>query len=85
MPKDANAVRSMTHAEIVSRLEAQLIAIAGQGAAPIQGPINQNTPIITLGLDSMTIVQFKGLMEKRYMRICVCAFNLSLCVHLTDS
>ena len=32
------------------------------------GPVDRNTALLSLGLDSMTIVQFKGVLENRFAK-----------------
>ena len=59
-------VRALSETEIIRRLETTLKQIASQGPAPIQGSISPQASLLSLGLDSFTIVQFKGVIEKRY-------------------
>lgn len=59
-------VRALPVNELVQRLETTLKQIASQGPAPIQGPVDPRVSLLSLGLDSFTIVQFKGVIEKRF-------------------
>lgn len=58
-------IRALSHDEIVLRLEETLKQISAQSPAPITGKVNKLTTLSSLGLDSFTIVQFKGVLEKR--------------------
>ena len=58
-------IRKKTIPEIIKLLEKTLIQIASQSPAPISGGINQLASLASLGLDSFTLVQFKGVLEKR--------------------
>ena len=72
LKKDKNNKESMIEIrrksipEIILMLEKTLKQIASQSPAPISGNINQLASLSSLGLDSFTLVQFKGVLEKRY-------------------
>ncbi len=59
-------VRQMPHTELAGRLEFLLSQIASQGSTPLLTPIDAHAPLVSLGLDSMTLVQFKGVLENRF-------------------
>ena len=56
-------VRAMSIEEIGGHLETLLLGIAGQGPTSLTQPIDQDAALSVLGLDSMTVVQFKGALE----------------------
>ena len=58
-------VRSLSVEDIVSKLETTLKQIASQSPAPITGKVDKMASLSSLGLDSFTLVQFKGVLEKR--------------------
>mmetsp|Transcript_27246 Transcript_27246/g.45699 ORF Transcript_27246/g.45699 Transcript_27246/m.45699 type:complete len:908 (+) Transcript_27246:46-2769(+) len=65
--KSAEEVRAMSIGDIIKQLEKLLFAVASQGPSPLTGPtIDAHLPVTAMGLDSMTIVQFKGVLEKRF-------------------
>lgn len=59
-------IRGKTIDEIIILLEKTLKQIASQSPAPISGDIHRLSSLSSLGLDSFTLVQFKGVLEKRY-------------------
>lgn len=59
-------IRSMSIAQIINRLEATLLKVASTSPSQMTAPIDQNTALVSLGLDSMTLVQFKGVLENRF-------------------
>ncbi len=61
----AEEVRALPLAEIAKQLEDLLLQVAAQGPSPLTGPLDQHMPVTAMGLDSMTLVQFKGVLEKR--------------------
>ena len=53
--------------EIASRLEAILLDIASHGpSGPLGRPVDTDTALVSLGIDSMTVVQFKGAVESTF-------------------
>ena len=58
-------IRALSLDDIVLRLEETLKQISAQSPAPITGKINKLATLSSLGLDSFTLVQFKGVLEKR--------------------
>lgn len=58
-------VRALSVDEIVYKLEITLKQIASQSPAPITGKVDKTASLSSLGLDSFTLVQFKGVLEKR--------------------
>lgn len=61
----AEEVRALPLTEIAKQLEDLLLQVAAQGPSPLTAPLDQNMPVTAMGLDSMTLVQFKGVLEKR--------------------
>ncbi len=64
-------VRSTPHSALVAQLQAVLLQISSSSpAAPaiddVSCGLDPDTPISSLGFDSMTLVQFKGALENRY-------------------
>jgi len=60
-------VREMHIEEIASRLEAILLDIASHGpSGPLGRPVDTDTALVSLGIDSMTVVQFKGAVESTF-------------------
>jgi hypothetical protein len=58
-------IRGLSIDDIVLRLEETLKQISAQSPAPITVKMNKLATLSSLGLDSFTIVQFKGVLEKR--------------------
>ena len=58
-------VRALSLDDITLRLETTLKQISSQSPAPITGKVDKTASLSSLGLDSFTIVQFKGVLEKR--------------------
>lgn len=61
----AEEVRSLPVSEITVRLERALVLVSAQGPCPLASPLDTNASLQAMGLDSLTIVQFKGVLEKR--------------------
>ena len=59
-------LRGMPIEEITANIEKLLVSVAGSGSAPIEPPVDSEVPLNALGLDSMTIIQLKGILEKRF-------------------
>ena len=59
-------VRSLPRLEIRSKLEKALILVTSQSSSPIGTPIDPSVPLNSLGLDSMTLIQYKGLLERKF-------------------
>lgn len=58
-------IRSMDIPAIVSLLETTIVNISSQSPSPLSGPLPADRSIVSLGLDSFSIVQFKGVLEKK--------------------
>lgn len=58
-------VRNLPLPALTQKLEAVLCQVASQGASPLSPPVDPELPLSALGLDSMTVVQFKGVLENR--------------------
>ena len=63
--KTVEEIRALSVSEIVRQLESTLKQIASQSPAPLSGNVGEKASLSSLGLDSFTIVQFKGVLEKR--------------------
>lgn len=59
----AEEVRALPLADILVRLEALLLNVAGSGPCHLSTPVDPDAALVVLGLDSMTVVQFKGAVE----------------------
>jgi acyl carrier protein len=59
-------LRALSTADIRSRLEQAVVMVSSQGASPLSAPVDKDRSLVVLGLDSMTVVQFKGVLEKRF-------------------
>mmetsp|Transcript_23706 Transcript_23706/g.40341 ORF Transcript_23706/g.40341 Transcript_23706/m.40341 type:complete len:814 (-) Transcript_23706:256-2697(-) len=59
-------IRAMDLSSIAKLLETKLHQVSSQGAAPLPLPIDHDTSFVAFGLDSMTVVQFKGVIENRF-------------------
>ena len=66
-PLSAEEVRALPVSDILQQLETLLLQVASQGPSPLSAPLDPSAPVSTMGLDSMTLVQFKGVLEKRYV------------------
>lgn len=63
--QSAEEVRALPIPEVTLQLENLLLQVAAQGPSPLTGPLDKALPVSAMGLDSMTLVQFKGVLEKR--------------------
>jgi hypothetical protein len=61
----AEEVRQLPIEEVTRQLENLLLQVAQQGPSPLTAPLDCKVPVSALGLDSMTLVQYKGVLEKR--------------------
>jgi hypothetical protein len=60
-------IRALSKGDIISRLETTLLKVAAHSpGGQISSPVDAHAPLMNLGLDSMTIVQFKGVLENRF-------------------
>jgi hypothetical protein len=65
-PFTANDLHNMTLEELENMLESKLLQISGSGpGCELKAPIDRDVSLMNMGLDSMTIVQFKGVLENR--------------------
>lgn len=62
----AVALRELDVVEITTRLENLLTQISSQSPSPLEPPIDKSTPLMALGLDSMTVIQIRGVIEKKF-------------------
>ena len=62
----AEELRAMSLSALEQLLETKLFQVSSQGPAPLPLPIDRDTSFVAFGLDSMTVVQFKGVIENRY-------------------
>ena len=62
-------IRSMPADELKSRLETILCDIVSRVGGDLKPPVDPEIPLISLGLDSMSIVQFKGVLDNRFVVI----------------
>jgi acyl carrier protein len=62
----AEELRALPVPEIMARLERTVVAVSSQGSSPLTAPIDPSKSLVLLGLDSMTVVQFKGVLERRF-------------------
>lgn len=61
----ASEIRAMPIPQLVTRLEQLILQVSSQGPSPLTAPVDSDIPVTAMGLDSMTLVQFKGVIEKR--------------------
>lgn len=66
----AEEVRALSEAEILTKLENALLVVNPN----LSSPIDPEIYLRALGLDSMPIVQYNGLIEKRYPKLKHCFF-----------
>lgn len=53
-------VRALSKSQLVNLLEDTLLQISTSSPSPITRPIDHTVPLTSLGLDSLTLVQYKG-------------------------
>lgn len=58
-------IRTMDVPLLVKLLETTIVNISSQSPSPLSAPLPADRSIVSLGLDSFTIVQFKGVLEKK--------------------
>ena len=61
----AEEVRGKDVEELCRLLQDALVLLSSSGPAKLSPPIDPNTSLTALGMDSMTVVQFKGVLERR--------------------
>lgn len=78
-PMTRSQIDAMTLGQVVVELETLLLQIASSAHAdaPAQKQLPKNTPLTALGMDSMTIVQFKGVIDKKYVLFLLLLSGLS--------
>lgn len=59
-------IRSLPIPELVKQLSKTLVRVASQSASPLSEPINTTASMISMGMDSLTIIQFKAVIERNY-------------------
>ena len=62
----AEEVRALPPGEIAALLQRALALVAASSPAPLAQSPDPYSPLSSLGLDSLTIVQFKGVLERRF-------------------
>jgi acyl-CoA synthetase (AMP-forming)/AMP-acid ligase II len=68
----AEELRALSLSAIEQLLETKLAQVSAQGPAPLTLPIDRHTSFVAFGLDSMTVVQFKGVIENRCCAVLCC-------------
>jgi hypothetical protein len=64
--EDREKFKAMSVAEIEDLLEKRLVQISVNSATgQLPTPVDRNTSMVAMGLESMTMVQFKGVIENR--------------------
>ena len=61
----AAEIRAKDVAEIRKLLQEALLLVSSAGHAQLPSPIDHDKPLSSLGLDSMILVQYKGVVERR--------------------
>lgn len=59
-------IRQMSLEDLADKLQQALIHISSSGPVKLGYPVDKTISLTSMGLDSMTIVQFKGVVENRY-------------------
>lgn len=59
-------LRALSVDEIKSRLETMLVRISRQTGIALSSPLDASSPISSLGLDSLTLVQYNGVLQKKF-------------------
>lgn len=62
----AAELRRLPINDIKTKLERALVLISTSGPTALQAPINPSVSLLALGLDSMTIVQYQGVLENKF-------------------
>lgn len=65
----ADQIREMDEEDIMKQLEQSLIQLSTSSPVVLNPPLRHDISLISFGLDSMTIVQFKGIIENRYPKL----------------
>ena len=66
LPKlSRDELRSKELSELQKLLEIALVVVSAQSPSPLIAPLDVDMSLVNLGLDSFSVVQFKGLLEKR--------------------
>ena len=64
--REAEEIQNMSLVDIQSELENILCYIISRVGGDIQPPIDPDKPLVLLGMDSMSIIQFKGVLDNRF-------------------
>eukprot|EP01035_Chromulina_nebulosa_P016869 gene16869-22357_t len=64
--QSAEFIRSLSINELTKRVGISLVQVSATSPTPLQLPINLDASLTSLGLDSLTIAQFKGILENQY-------------------
>ena len=63
--RDAEEIRNMPYDVLRQELELILCDIVCRVGGELQAPVDVNKPLVLLGMDSMSVIQFKGVLDNR--------------------
>jgi hypothetical protein len=63
--RGAEEIRAMSGAALRQELEVLLCDIVGRVGGELVPPVDAGKPLVLLGMDSMSVIQFKGVLDNR--------------------
>lgn len=73
--RDPDEIRRMSSSGLQQELELVLCDIVSRVGGDLKPPVDGRQPLVLLGMDSMSIIQFKGVLDNRFLNCCL------ICVH----
>jgi hypothetical protein len=63
--KSVEELRALPTEELIHRLETILCDLISRVGGELTPPVDPDAPLVSMGLDSMSIIQFKGVLDNR--------------------
>ena len=67
--KSFEELRALPAEELMQRLETVLCDLISRVGGELTPPVDPDVPLVSMGLDSMSIIQFKGVLDNRFNAI----------------
>lgn len=67
--RDLEAIRAMSAADLQQELEVILCDLVSRVGGDLSRPVDPQMALVLLGMDSMSVIQFKGVLDNRYRGI----------------
>ena len=76
--RDPETIRAMSAAELQQELEVILCDLVGRVGGELTRPVDPQKPLVLLGMDSMSVIQFKGVLDNRYNEATCAPINVTV-------